>query len=163
MQVRYSLPLLFAIVGFTAAPANASEGAAQTMDELETAETACKNRDYAACETAGESFAYASAKQRNTMKAVRYLEKACGKGKIGTACSTIGYLYIDGQGFDHDDVMAAKWYAKGCRLYDANGCYMAGVLTRSRNSAKAADYFRKALALKPDDSAAQKALISLSR
>tara|TARA_B100000674_G_scaffold440696_1_gene403745 strand:+ start:275 stop:694 length:420 start_codon:yes stop_codon:yes gene_type:complete len=55
------------------------------------------------------------------------LQKGC-TWRHGMSCWKLGEIFLDGQGVDPDHRRAARYYARGCRLFEPKACREAGKL-----------------------------------
>jgi uncharacterized protein (TIGR03382 family) len=70
----------------------------------------------------GMSHIEGRAKNADPAKGVKLVGEAC-KGKLAEACTTLGYVYLNGRGgVTKDAAKALEYYEKGCDLKDADGC-----------------------------------------
>lgn len=52
---------------------------------------------------------------------LRLLRRACTR-KFGQACTTLGFLYLNGRHVKASNKKSLEFYAKACKLKDSNGC-----------------------------------------
>lgn len=86
-------------------------------------ESACRNKFYGACRTAGDRYANGKGVTADPAKAFELYTLGCPFG-LGS-CEGLGRSYEQGQGTTTDLTKAFEAYAKGCDLASKGDCYEA--------------------------------------
>jgi len=84
--------------------------------------SACERGDARACESLGVRYITGDGVRLSGAMALRYLEKACSKGR-GTACNGAAFIYADAEGGVRQDyTKAMSYWSRACRYGDPTGC-----------------------------------------
>ncbi len=90
--------------------------ACHALDEDKT-DLVCNKSNAVYCNTIGVRLGHARAFDR----ALYYYRKSC-EHDIGTACSNVGFMYLNGQSVEVDLNSAKKYFEKSCDLNSSFGC-----------------------------------------
>jgi TPR repeat protein len=115
---------------------------------------ACDSGSNRGCSDAASQYMTGGGGAADVGKGVALAQKGCDGGDA-RGCTALGLAYVAGEGVVADRTKAKALFAEACKGEDALGCACLGhVYDDAHDSARAAEFFRKACALGMQDACA---------